>query len=183
NYIYDFIGMLGLPLKPAIEIDPEAPAVFLPFHSLHDEQLTEKLEQMLADQKPVLVTNHLAEKLPSSLKKQLDDSMILDVPEDLWDLMNLPENRLRSIRNALLKPFGLEFDAPTRVALYMFSNDIYGIENFNNKEIKAVLKKKSSKTRLTTILTLPEQNNSLSVTPGQAEIAVPARGLIIFKMN
>ena len=38
QYVYDFVGMLGLPLVPTAKIDTDARAAFFPVHSLKDPQ-------------------------------------------------------------------------------------------------------------------------------------------------
>ena len=66
EYIYDFAGMLGLPLMPTAEIRTDAKAAFLPVHAMKDAQLNEKLAAMLKAGTPVLITDGLAAKLPAN---------------------------------------------------------------------------------------------------------------------
>ena len=67
QYVYDFAGMLGLPLVPTNEIRTDAKAAFLPVHALKDPQLRDKLSTMLSAGTPVLITDGLARKLPPDL--------------------------------------------------------------------------------------------------------------------
>ncbi len=62
-YIYDFVGMIGIPLVPADKISTEAKAAFFPIQVLKDPDYREKLSAMLAANKPVLVTDGLASQL------------------------------------------------------------------------------------------------------------------------
>jgi hypothetical protein len=48
-------------------------------------------------------------------------------------LLELPQADLDSIRQPLLKPFGRTFKAPNRVALYLFDDGSWVIENFKDQ--------------------------------------------------
>ncbi|MCE5289904.1 MAG: hypothetical protein LLG14_11765, partial [Nocardiaceae bacterium] len=67
QYVYDFVGMLGLPLVPTANIRADAKAAFLPVHAMKDPQWNEKLAAMLKAGTPVLITDGLAAKLPPEL--------------------------------------------------------------------------------------------------------------------
>ncbi|HEX2951148.1 MAG TPA: hypothetical protein VHV83_16515, partial [Armatimonadota bacterium] len=68
---------------------------------------------------------------------------VLSCPEDLWQLMELDQGELDRFRNALLKPFGIEFFAPARVSLHLFaSEDRHGeiVENFTDTPVTVTLR-------------------------------------------
>lgn len=180
RYVYDFVGMLGLPLVPSASVRDDVPAAFLPVQTLKDPRLVAKLGKMLDDEKPLLITNHLADKLPESIRVRLTDAEVLDVPDDLWSLMDLPSDKLRTIRERMLKPFGIEFDAPTRVALYLFGDDLVVIENFNDTEIETVLTIES-RAKPTVALTIPAKTVSISAEPGSAKVQLPGRSLVALR--
>ncbi len=50
--------------------------------------------------------------------------------------MEMDQASLLKLRNKMLKPFGIIFDAPAKVALYLIGDSIV-IENFNDEEIDA----------------------------------------------
>jgi len=177
RYIYDFVGLLGLPLVSSAAVRDDIPAAFLPMQTLKDPQIMDKLGKMIDSGKPLLVTNHFVERLPESMKFRLANAEMLDVPEDPWSLMDLPPERLQSIRTRMLKPFGVQFDAPTRVALYLFGDDMAIIENFNDREIEAVLKMES-RAQPSVVLTIPAGEVSLSAEPGSAKLRIPPRSLV-----
>src|SRR5690606_8413562 len=52
---------------------------------------------------------------------------------DKMDLMNLPREQLDRIRNHLLAPLGVQMSAPSRVALYLYDEDLVVLENFNDE--------------------------------------------------
>jgi len=55
-YVFDFVGMLGLPLVPTAEIRSDAKAAFFAVHALKDPLFSDKLNKMLGAKKPVLIT-------------------------------------------------------------------------------------------------------------------------------
>jgi hypothetical protein len=182
RYIYDYIGMLGLPLVPAIEITAGVPAVFLPFHSQKDTQLSEKIAQLVDAKKPVLTTKHLSDALPASLRERLNPDLVLNVPDDLWDLMKLPNDRLQAIRQAMLQPFGLQFDAPARVALYLFGDDLAVVENFNDETVKVTFQSKTGG-KFTPMIIIPKQEGSSMALQETGGMEIPARSLVVLKIQ
>jgi hypothetical protein len=182
RYIYDFVGLLGLPLVPTATVRDDAPAIFLPTQSLMDSHLVDKLDKMIDAGKLVLITNRLAEKLLKPINSRLAGVEVLDVPEDLWSLMDVSPDRLRAIRERMLKPLGVQFDAPTRVALYLFGDDVVVIENFNDREIEAAVNMKSQ-ARPSVALSIPTSDVSLSAELGSAGVRLPARSLVAIRFD
>jgi len=138
QYVFDFVGMLGLPLVPTAKIDPAAEAAFFSVHALKDPEFSAKLKKMLEDGKPVLITDGLAERLGDT---KLNDGnvTILKVAGDPRSLLKLSREELRPIRDKLLAPFGMKFDAPNKVALYLIGDNVAVVENFNGEPIEAAL--------------------------------------------
>jgi hypothetical protein len=138
QYVYDFVGMLGLPLVPTNEIRPDVKAAFLPVHALKDPQLQSKLNAMLSAGTPVLVTDGLAQKLPSSIPDN-KDLLVLQANGKPSSLLDLTREQLKPIRDKLLAPLGIRFDAPNKVALYLIGDHCIAVENFNDEAITASL--------------------------------------------
>lgn len=130
-YIFDFVGLLGLPLVPDTQVRTDVPAAFLSFHALADPGLRGKIEAMVRSRTPLLVTDTLARALNGLDGPDAKALMTIEVPENSWSLMDLPAEQLAAIRSRMLKPFGVQLDAPTRVALYLFDKDVVVLENFN----------------------------------------------------
>lgn len=152
QYVYDFVGMLGLPLVPTAKIDPGAKAAFFPVHSLKDPQFKDKLEKMLAADKPVLLTDGLAKRL-DGIDLSGKNVTILNVNGNPKNLLKLTRQELRPIRDKLLAPFGMKFDAPNKVALYLIGDRHVVVENFNDEPIDAILEfPKPVKARKTLVL-------------------------------
>ena len=54
-------------------------------------------------------------------------------------LLDLPQGDLDALRQWLLKPLGLTFKAPNRVALYLFADGSWVVENFNDRAVTVEL--------------------------------------------
>jgi hypothetical protein len=154
-YIYDFVGMVGLPLVPTAKIDTEAEAAFFPIQSLKDPDFKQKLSNMLTAGKPVLITDGLASRLDNPA--QYENLTVLNVNIDTKNVLKISREELKSIRDKMLKPFGLRFDAPAMVALYLIGDDVIVIENFNDSEISVSLESDAN-VNASIKLTLPENS-------------------------
>ena len=152
-YVFDFVGMLGLPLVPASEIDTGAKASFFAVHALKDPGLREKLRKMLTARRPVLITDGLAKRL-GEFNLEDENLAILKVNGDPYSLLKLNRGELRAIRNRLLRPFGIKFDAPNKVALYLVGKDCLMVENFNDEPVGVSLEF-SKPVEAQMVLTLP----------------------------
>ncbi|MCD6506601.1 hypothetical protein J7M22_08240 [Candidatus Poribacteria bacterium] len=138
-YVFDFIGMLGLPLIPTARIDPESSdALFLSYHALKDEDLNDKLSSMIDSGKPLMLTDGLAREL-KGMDLKGDNVVILNVRGEPRSLLDLGREDLKAIRDLMLRPFSLGFDSPSRVALYLFGEEYVAIENFNDEEVEIAL--------------------------------------------
>jgi hypothetical protein len=139
QYVFDFVGMLGLPLVPTAKIDTDVKVAFFSVHALKDPDFSAKLKTMLDDEKKVLITDGLADRLDGV---NLDDEnlIILKVNGNPRGLLELTREQLKPIRDRLLGPLGIKFDAPNKVALYLIGEDYLIVENFNDEPVDAVLR-------------------------------------------
>jgi len=167
RYIYDYIGLLGLPLVPAVEIRADAAAMFLPLQASADAGLASKIATMVAAHKPLLLTRQLAEKLAGSVDWAVPEISILDVPNDPWKLMDMPAETLQRIRDRMTAPFGVQVQCPTRVALYLFEGNVAAVESFNDRPAEVLL----------TVAGMKAPRLELSIPPQSAEIAVRGDGM------
>jgi hypothetical protein len=51
----------------------------------------------------------------------------------------MDREELKSIRDPLLAPFGVTFDAPSMVSLYLMGDDLIVIENFRDEPVTVTL--------------------------------------------
>jgi len=132
-YIFDFVGMLGLPLAPCHEFPADASAAFFSVHALKDANLAARLSAFIAAGKPVLVTDGLAQKLAGQVDLAGPNVRVLAVKGDPKSLLTLPESELNALRAPLLRPLQASLTAPNYVGLYLFRDGSWVVENFNDE--------------------------------------------------
>ena len=137
--VFDFVGMTGLPLVPCHQFPTDAKAAFFSVHALKDAGLTDKLSAFIAAGKPVLLTDGLAKRLAGRLKLDAPHVRILPVGGDPNSLLELPQAELDAVRRPLLRPLNRSFRGPNRVALYLFQDGSWVIENFNDQPVTVEL--------------------------------------------
>ncbi len=133
--VYDFIGMMGLPLVPCHTFPADAEAGFFPVHALKDRALVEKLSAFIAAGKPVLLTDGLADRLGNKIDLDRPNVHVAAVRGNVKGLLDLGQPEVDALRSPLLKPFGRAFEAPNKVALYLFTGGAWVIENFNDHAV------------------------------------------------
>jgi hypothetical protein len=107
------------------------------------------------DNKPVLVTDGLAGQIQDI--DQYDNIQVLDVRGNPRDILRLGREELNNMRKSLLKPFGITFDAPAMVSIYLMGDDLVIIENFKDETVKVSLETEFSMNPEVK-LTLPSSN-------------------------
>lgn len=137
--VYDFVGMMGLPLVPCHDFPTDAKAAFFSIHALKDPKLAEQVSAFIAAGKPMLVTDGLAAALAGKVTLDVPNVRVLPVKGDPKSLLTLPQAELDAIRQLLLQPFSRRFEAPNRVALYLFEDGGYVIENFGDERVTVKL--------------------------------------------
>lgn len=131
--VFDFVGMLGLPLAPCHEFPADAPAAFFSVHALKDADLSARLTAFIAAGKPVLITDGLAKGLAGKVDLAKPNVQVLAVKGQPKSLLELPEDALTALRAPLLGVLKASLRAPNRVALYLFQDGSWVIENFNDE--------------------------------------------------
>jgi hypothetical protein len=137
--VFDFVGMIGLPLVPCHQFPSDAKAAFFSVHALKDPDLVLKLSRFIKAGKPMLVTDGLAARLKDRVWLEAPNVHILPVKGDPKSLLQLPQAEVDSLRAPLLKPFKAVFGAPNQVSLYLFRDGSWVVENFSDREATARL--------------------------------------------
>ncbi len=137
--VFDFVGMLGLPLAPCHEFPSNAPAAFFSVHALKDADLPAKLSKFIATGKPVLLTDGLAQRLEGKVDTHSANVRVLPVKGNPRSLLEIPGDELDDLRAAMLRPFKISFRAPDRVALYSFGDGSSVVENFSDEPVTVEL--------------------------------------------
>ncbi len=135
RYIFSFLGMLGLPLVPGHELTSNQGSVIYTTHALKEPGFSGKLAGVLNSGKQVLITEELAKRLSDQKLLENKNLMVLKVGDDPKKLLKLTQEELKPIRDKLMAPLGMTFDAPNKVALYLLGNNCFIVENFNDTEV------------------------------------------------
>lgn len=132
--VFDFVGMLGLPLVPTHLFPTNAPAAFFSLHALDDPGFKSKLEAYLDTGRPVLMTDGLVAELSRTFRKTPPNVHVLAVKGNPKSLLEFPAATLAAIRNPMLEPWGLPLRGPNRVALCLFSDRSWVLQNFGSTD-------------------------------------------------
>jgi hypothetical protein len=138
-YVFSFIGMLGLPLVPDHKINTGSASAIFTVHVLKEPGFSGKLQQMLNAGKPVVITDDLARLLSNQELLKDKNLSVLKINGDPKSLLNLSQEELKPFRDKLLAPMGIQFDAPNKVALYLYGDNRIVIENFNDIPVDVTL--------------------------------------------
>lgn len=130
--VFDFVGMLGVPLVPCHEFPKKAPAAFFSVHALRDPQFADKLAKFIESGKPVLLTDGLAARLTNQVDLKAANVQILEVKGSPKSLLDWPQEKVDTMRTPLLRPIKASFRAPAGVALYLFRDGSWAVENFKD---------------------------------------------------
>ncbi|NOX56363.1 MAG: hypothetical protein GXP27_18345, partial [Planctomycetes bacterium] len=93
-YVFDFVGMLGLPLVPCHEFPDDAQAAFFSVHALKDADLPAKLSGLIERGVPVLVTDGLAKRLAGRVRLDTPNVRVLPIRGKPKSLLQLPQAEL-----------------------------------------------------------------------------------------
>lgn len=134
--VFDFVGMLGIPLVPCSVFPTRAPAAFFSIHALKDPKLTDRLTAYIRSGKPTLITDGLADRLRGRVPIDAPNVRILRVAGDPKRLLDMAEPDLNRLRAPMLRAAGASLTAPNRVALYLFRDSSWVVENFNDTGVE-----------------------------------------------
>lgn len=135
--VFDFVGMMGLPLVPCHEFPADAKSAFFSVHALKDADLVKKLETFIAAGKRALITDGLAEQLQGKVDLKRGNVWILPVKGDPKTLLAMEKGECDSVRSFVLAPWSLSFKSPNKVGFYWFEDGGFVIENFNDEAVTA----------------------------------------------
>lgn len=141
--VFDFAGMLGLPLAPCHTFPTNASAAFFSVHALKDESFASKLATFLDAGKPALITDGLAGRLTNLVNLNRPNVHVLIVKGDPKSLLKLSQRDADAVRLPMLRPFNVSFEAPNKVALYLFRDGSWVVENFGDEDANVRLNGKS----------------------------------------
>jgi hypothetical protein len=104
-----------------------------------DPFLPDELAQFVSTRRPLLLTDGLARRLVGRVNFMATNVYVLNVRAQPDTLLWLPPARLDALRAPLLAALQTTFQAPNRVALYLFTQGGWVVENFNDDPVQVVL--------------------------------------------
>ena len=137
--VYEFLGMLGLPVVPVERIPDRAGAVFLPVQAAAEPDAAAKIARLVDAGTTVLVTDGLAAELDGRIDLDAPNVHLLAVKGKPAALLDLSDTRIDELRRTMLAPLGLSLTAPKRVAIYLLGDDLVAVESFTDAPADVVL--------------------------------------------
>ncbi len=135
-YVFDFVGMLGLPLVPCHEFPREAKAAFFSVHALTDPRFEVELSRLVERGVPILLTDGLARQLKNQELLKKSNVHVLQVQGDPHRLLKFSEDEVNQLRQAMLGPWSITVRGPNKLGVYIFDDGSYVLENFNDQAIR-----------------------------------------------
>ncbi|MCX8037744.1 MAG: hypothetical protein N3D11_12000 [Candidatus Sumerlaeia bacterium] len=189
-YIFNFVGMLGIPMTADVKFPADSPSLFLTRHALADPALGEALEAAAGAGKPVLVSTALKDALnaagrpvPSAPNVSVlaydpkAKKSYYGVSDSVRELLNMSREKADALRRPLLEPLGIELSAPPRVSLYLYGKRKVVVENFNDSAVEISLKMRGAK-GFDRVLVIPrEAALEMQMREGALHMTLPARSL------
>jgi hypothetical protein len=71
---------------------------------------------------------------------------VLTIPDDMGNLYDYPEGALNEIRRIMSKDMDVYMDGPSKVGLFMYDNQTFVAENFNDKPVEIRIIREAGKT-------------------------------------
>jgi hypothetical protein len=100
---------------------------------------------------------------------------VLTIPQDEGDLYQYPQNVLASIRNVIAKDMYVRLDAPSMVSLFVYDNDRFIVESFQDNPVTARVVTDGRITRLHDLVTGEElTGRPQAVMGGRGGVVAPA---------
>jgi hypothetical protein len=138
-FVFDFLGMIGIPLLPCHEFPDDAQSAFFSTHALDNAELVRDLSRYISHVRPVLLTEGLADRLPRQVDLAQHHVRTLAIKGDPASLLELPQAAIDSIREPLVRALGYTLKSPSRVAFYPFADGSWVLESFNDRAVRAEL--------------------------------------------
>jgi hypothetical protein len=179
EWVCSFMGSLGLPFVPANEVNEKASSAFFPIQALKDPGFIEKLQRMVEKGTPVVITDGLAKRLAAQ-PELVSKLTILPIKGSAKTLLKMTREEIKPFRDKLLAPFGMKFDAPNKVELYLFGDHTIAFMNINEEPVDVTLELPKI-TSIKKALILPEQTGTaeLSLDNRTVSIRISPRTLVV----
>jgi len=175
EYIFDWLGMIGLPVIPAHEFPADAKVACFAFHATADPELPGELKQFLARGGSAVLTQSAA--AAAGLAERRQGVYVFRPPQDTRRIMAFPPDQIAALRKAALAPLGLSLEGPVGVALYLFGDRKVVLESFLDEPAEMRLGLPDAG-RYHLTLTLGREGAKARTDGDTLVIAVPPRTLV-----
>lgn len=128
RYVFDWLGMIGLPVTPDHEFPGDSQVALFSAHALHDPEFADRAAAFLKADGCGLFTAAAARAAGISSGRR--GAAVFDPPADARELLELPENEVSRLREAALAPHGMAIEGPTGVSLYLLGERKIALESF-----------------------------------------------------
>ncbi len=171
SYVFDWLGLLGIPVVPTHLFPEQARSVFFSAHAAHDPDFAARSAALLAAGGHAVLTRRAAAAAAHPR------AFLLEVPARPQQLLDLPAEALAALRRAALAPLGLALEGPTSVALYLLGERKVALESFRAEpcELRLTLPQAD---RYRLALTLGREGAAVTSSHGALSISLPPRTLV-----
>jgi hypothetical protein len=132
SYIFDWLGMVGLPVIPAHEFPGEAQVALFSVHARHDPEFAARARAFLEGGGHAIFTASAAGT--ADIRAGQGNVHVFEPPGDTRRIMELPAEEITALRAAALAPLGIALDGPVAVSLYLFGDRKVVLESFSAEE-------------------------------------------------
>jgi len=175
RYIFDWLGMVGLPVIPAHEFPGEARVAFFSFHARHDPEFAARARAFLEGGGHAIFTASAAGA--ADIRAEQGNVHVFEPPTDTRRIMELPADEITALRAAALAPLGIALDGPVGVSLYLFGDRKVVLESFSVEETEMRLRIPGAET-YRVALTLGPPGAAAWSEGGSLHVRLPPRSLV-----
>lgn len=173
EHIFDWLGMIGLPVVAGHEFPSGATTALLTAHGLHDGQLGERARELAAHGASLLCT----EQVVKATRVGGSGVASFMPPSPTRGLVDLPEEEIAALRRHALEPLGMSLEGPTWVALYLFGERKVVLENFGDRPAEMRLGLPGTRS-YRVAMALGAEGGKLKKPGGAIELTVGPRSLV-----
>jgi hypothetical protein len=176
TWVCSFIGNLGIPFVPGSEINEQAQAIFLPVQALRDSNIVARFGRIVNKGTPLLLTDGFAKRFAVNTAYLNNANVtVLPLHGSPKTLLNLTREQIKPIRDKMMAPLQMKFDAPNKVELYLFGENIFVVENINEEAVDVTLSlpRVSSAGKL---LVLPEDSGTAELSGNGSSVKIHISG-------
>jgi len=129
QYLFDWLGMAGIPAIASHLFPEDSTAAFFSTHAQHDPTFAERAAAFVSRGKAVM-TPAAAASLSAADRKH---AHVFQPPSEGRGIMDLPAGEIATLRRASLEPLRIRLEGPVGVSLYLLGERKVALENFGRE--------------------------------------------------